>query len=316
MLQLGKHYEQGIGVTRDLNKAYFWYREAFLLGVMQAHEKMKALSKLLQIKGLNNVDVFKQMAKKASNGNVEAQFSIGKYYAQQINFLPHHQNLAIKWLVLASKQGHVEASLGLGVIYYQKGDDSKAIEYFQKASNAGDVRGTFNMAHLYADEDSSFYDIKQSFYLYQQSANKGYAPAINNLARFYFEGIGIAKNSPKAFNLYLKAAQLQEPTAQNSVGSMLYNGMGVKKDKAKAIIWFKQAARQGNLNAKLNLADIYLMDKSYQEARYWFEQAAKENSAYAQLNLAKMYENGDGIPKDKSKASFWYKKARASSIRK
>tara|TARA_B110000879_G_C11128263_1_gene494859 strand:- start:1300 stop:1647 length:348 start_codon:yes stop_codon:yes gene_type:complete len=91
---------------------------------------------------------------------------------------------------------------------------------------------------------------------------------------------------------------------------MYYNGLGIKKDKEKGLIWFKRAADLGSLNAKLNLADIYLFEKSYKKAFYWFERATKQNSVYAQENLAKMYLAGLGTSKDKSKAIFWYKQAR------
>ena len=38
----------------------------------------------------------------------------------------------------------------------------------------------------------------------------------------------------------------------------------------------------------------------------WFQQAADQDNASAQFNLALLYENGQGVPQDFSKAVKWY----------
>jgi TPR repeat protein len=49
------------------------------------------------------------------------------------------------------------------------------------------------------------------------------------------------------------------------------------------------------------------MDKS--KAAQWLQKAADQDNANAQTNLGFMYLNGEGVPMDKSKAAQWYQKA-------
>jgi len=69
---LGKMYQQGLGVSKDLQKAAKWYRLA------------------------------------AEQYHTEAQFNLGGMYYQSLNF-PRNYQKAVKWYRLAAKQGHFRA---------------------------------------------------------------------------------------------------------------------------------------------------------------------------------------------------------------
>ena len=46
-------------------------------------------------------------------------------------------------------------------------------------------------------------------------------------------------------------------------------------------------------------------------ARNWYEKAAAQGDADAQYNLGVLYYNGEGVPRDISKAREWFEKAAA-----
>ena len=77
---LGKMYQQGLGISKDLQKAAKWYRLA------------------------------------AEQDHPEAQFNLGGMYYQGLNFPKNYQKAA-KWYRLAAKQGHASAQYNLGYMY-------------------------------------------------------------------------------------------------------------------------------------------------------------------------------------------------------
>ena len=70
-----------------------------------------------------------------------------------------------------------------------------------------------------------------------------------------------------------------------------------------------------SVNLMANHADEYMkalkwyQDKNYEKAYKIIEDEAKKDNKSAQYLLGKMFENGEGVKKDTSKAMYWYKKA-------
>jgi TPR repeat protein len=134
---------------------------------------------------------------------------------------------------------------------------------------------------------------------------------------------------------------------ESALGLMYKKGYYVSKDINESIFWYKKAAQQGNLNAELNLVDIYKhadgakdekaahiilihlaragnlyaqktlgydymrgedVPKNYKQAMYWFIKAAKQGDGYSCGVLGWMYGSGNGVEKDLSKALTWFKK--------
>lgn len=67
-------------------------------------------------------------------------------------------------------------------------------------------------------------------------------------------------------------------------------GKGVKRNDVEAMMWYGKVARQGN-----------------PEAANWFRDLAEKGSAQAQYNLGVCYENGEGVEKDTFEAMKWYR---------
>ena len=69
-------------------------------------------------------------------------------------------------------------------------------------------------------------------------------------------------------------------------------GNGVKRNEVEAMMWYGKVARQGN-----------------PEAANWFRNLAERGSAQAQYNLGVCYENGEGVEKDMTEAVRWFRLA-------
>ena len=70
---------------------------------------------------------------------------------------------------------------------------------------------------------------------------------------------------------------------------MYETGAGAVENKAKAVKWYRRAAEQGNVDAQLNLGDIYArgdgVPGNLAEAVKWFRLAAEQGHADAQFSL-------------------------------
>lgn len=84
---------------------------------------------------------------------------------------------------------------------------------------------------------------------FEKAANNGQMLAQYNLAKMYLNGNGTSKNPQIAAQWFMKAAQQGDAAAQYMIGKMYLDGQGVNKDEQQALTWLKKAATQGNKEA-------------------------------------------------------------------
>jgi len=74
-------------------------------------------------------------------------------------------------------------------------------------------------------------------------------------------------------------------------------------------------AAQGNTEAQTTLGHLYNngqgVPQDYTKAAQWYEKAAALGNMKAQYHLGALYENGRGVPQDYTKARQWYERAAA-----
>eukprot|EP01080_Neovahlkampfia_damariscottae_P011994 gene11994-5394_t len=183
------------------------------------------------------------------------------------------------------------------------------------------------------------------FLLIVMYSNEGMADAQYYLAQKYQQGIDIEKDEKKAFNLYLKSANQGNLDAQYYVGYCYQNGIGVDKNIKKAIMYYDYSAIGGNENSKLQLGNLFFLDKNYtnsyeifqalakegnpdalnklgifykegiivdksaKRAKELFEESSSKGHSDAQNSLGNLYYHGDGIEQDFNKAFEYYSKS-------
>jgi TPR repeat protein len=104
-LALGTAYEQGQGVTRDLEQALRWYQRAAEQGLAEAQYQ---LAYLLAEAEISPVAAAEWMAKAAAQGMVEAQYLMGVIHAEGLG-VAQDTRQARRWLEKAINAGHAEA---------------------------------------------------------------------------------------------------------------------------------------------------------------------------------------------------------------
>jgi hypothetical protein len=94
--------------------------------------------------------------------------------------------------------------------------------------------------------------------------------------------------------------------AEAVLGEIFEKADGVEADYTEAVKWYRQAARDGDVDSANRLAVILYSGKGVvrdvPEAAGLWSWAADKGNAYAQFNLAQLYAAGIGVPRDLSKA--------------
>lgn len=83
----------------------------------------------------------------------------------------------------------------------------------------------------------------------------------------------------------------------------------------KFVVYTKKKAAAGNAVAQLNLGWMYDkgdgVPKDVTKAVKWYQKAAAQGQMLAQFKLGWIYDKGDGFPRDAAKAVEWYQKSAA-----
>ena len=130
------------------------------------------------------------------------------------------------------------------------------------------------------------------------------------LAEAYFK----KGNFASAYLIALPVAHAGDGRAQYMLGLMSYFGLSpVTKDLKESARWFALAARGGNPDAQLALAQAYVrgdgvpVDKP--KALEWLGRAAQSGQTAAIMSLARLLDEGLEVPQDRAAATAWVRKA-------
>jgi len=160
---------------------------------------------------------------------------------------------------------------------------------------------------------------------YTKAAEAGNASGMTSLGWMYANGRGIAKDDAKAVQWYTKAAEAGEATGMRLLGWMYANGRGIAKDDAKAVQWYTKGSNNGMevsagdvVAAPLAVATAIVlggdagralgnmiktgMDKLLPNVRTRFGQSVKQDSQGAAQVLLQAYQQQ---PANSERAQFY-----------
>ncbi|STX29458.1 enhanced entry protein EnhC [Legionella beliardensis] len=136
---------------------------------------------------------------------------------------------------------------------------------------------------------------------FTNAANKGFLPAQRLLANY-----ALSKNEPEeAFKWFKKAAEADDTAANMYCAAAYLNGYGVKKNPEAAKRYYIEASKNGNAIAQYTLAMHFLDSRQAQNKKMgviWLSKAAAQGNLNAQIKLAELYVNGGAVTKDLKKA--------------
>jgi TPR repeat protein len=103
-------------------------------------------------------------------------------------------------------------------------------------------------------------------------------------------------NFSSAFRLFLAGAKLGDKGCQLSVGNYYDDAKGVRRNCKAALYWYKRAYRGGIASAANNIGVLYRNEKNPRRALAWFNKAARMGDDEANLEIAEYFLQTDPNP--------------------
>lgn len=234
--QLGRVYEFGIGVQKDIKKAIEYYMQGGELSAEIVNRIAGYYDKGIGVE-VDKVKAYNFYLMAGNHGDVASLYNAG---CCLYNGTGVKQDLdeAIKLWSNPILKDSGAALLGLAWIYDARNELQKAGEYFLKAGDIFDA-GNRNTAK----------DLDRAIECYESGSDCGNAEAKIKLALLY-EKKALTDNTidlERVFELYSEAAKAPEITgiqAIENVARCYENGIGTEKNLTKAIEAYSEAAKK------------------------------------------------------------------------
>lgn len=246
---------------------------------------------------------------------VSAMKSIGYLYQYGDSYGVEQDGAkAIEWFTKAADLGDLEAMNRIALIYWRGEADvaqdvDAAIEWFTKAADLGDSDAMNYLGAMHHNGDGVEEDFGVAMEWFRKAADLGHAQAMSNIAYMYRYGNGVAQDGAEAVEWYQKAADSDFSSALYDLGDMYRNGEGVEQDDDKALEWYmKFFISMPSYDTFLKMADILHGEDA---ALKWFEESGDAEKMIALGNMYRSFYNyyGENLFPDFDKAIEWYTKA-------
>lgn len=156
--------------------------------------------------------------------------------------------------------------------------------------------------------NASLYD--EAFRLYRESYQEGYLPACLGLGDFYYYGMFGERDYEKAAAYYRKGALIGHAKSQHALGSA-YHQMG---RVTEAVQWYIRAANQDYSPAFNDIGYMYEhgegVSKDASKAIYYYRKGASLGDTSCMIALGWIYRFGEIVPQDVQEAKRWFIMAR------
>jgi uncharacterized protein len=227
LFMMGKSYENGIVLNKNLVLAAASYLRAYRLGSNKAGQ---VLFKFIQSKELFNL-----LKEKINGGDANAMYAWAGISALGFDNQISNQQ-ALDFLKKAADKKHIPSIIELGLLYSNgtlvEKNREKAVQYWQTAKELGSKEAEVRifMSNLFEANDKS--KISENFDGLLKIANEGSILAQTALGICYEKGIGVKENKAKSVLYYRHAAQRGSETAYNSLKRM-YDELRPENDDFK-----------------------------------------------------------------------------------
>ena len=190
--------------------------------MLSPHNLLRGLIGLLVLAAIGfgallwfDVDEIKDLAKKAKQGDVEAQYALAIAFDTGKG-VEEDDEKAILWYKRAAERGHMHAQHNLG-ISYENGDGVKqdileAVKWYQLAAAQGNPSSQYNLGLLFSlGHGPVRQNDREALQWFQLAAEQGHAKAQSNLGAMHALGLGTEKNLVQAYKWFTLAANSYPP---------------------------------------------------------------------------------------------------------
>ncbi|KAK8853840.1 hypothetical protein M9Y10_016383 [Tritrichomonas musculus] len=259
MYEIGRCYERGDCVNKDLEAAFRWYLTCinetnYENGIYDDGSEYDDNYYYFYDEEENNYiynfdpnenekegEEENKKKEPLKSCQVEACFRVGAMLHRGIGVKKKNINEAKKFLLKAAEYKHTDAQAELGYLFYDIGDTKNSVKYCSLAADGGNPFAQILLTQLCHDNLIPDKDGKQYLSCFQKAEQKGVIEAQFVMGKFYEDE---SNDMNRAFHWYAKAAQRGFKEAEYKIAQMHLEGLiDNRKDSVEALKWFKRASR-------------------------------------------------------------------------
>lgn len=170
-----------------------------------------------------------------------------------------------------TKEYNEEAFYQLGLAFYEgkvvKKDYKKSYTNLLQASNLGHYQAKYNLAIIYSNKRTPYYNLKKSFESFLFLAKEGHAGAQNRVGMFLTLGLKVEKDYKEAVKWFEKSSKQNYLSAHCNLAYMYASGSGVFVNFGRAHAFAKDGVSKNHPVCKKVFKDYNL--KNYKEDKGW-----------------------------------------------
>lgn len=314
---LGKMYEEGKGVPKNIATAVQWYQKSATQGRDAAQYHLGELYAQGLGVAKDTRQAEKWLLRAANQGSLYTAYGLAEIYAQG-KLLPQNYRKAEKWLDRYGELGGPEVWYRVAESYGADGNDNmlknpeKAEKWLLRWVKGRGLRDQFHLGKMYGSGKMGARNLKKAEKLLSYVAEKGNATAKAQVAILYAQGEVLPRNLDKAQMLLEQSVDPKNIETLYRMGNIyLYGQYNFEKNPRKAAEWFQRAADSEYGAAQTKLALLYLQGRGVPQDT---EKALADlhkltERGWAVYTLGSLYYFGQGVPQDYSKAQEWFRKA-------
>jgi uncharacterized protein len=155
---------------------------------------------------------------------------------------------------------------------YRDGNDQRALKYFRRASDDGNIVADWYLGHMYrlgrgVDKSDakafSYYVRVADQFNADESSNKKLRIMVDSLVRvadYYRAGnkaSAIPEDPARAIRIYKLASTYGHPAAEFGLGVMNLHGQGMNAKPAQGLRWLNKSAKKHHAPAQAYLGNLY-----------------------------------------------------------
>ncbi len=206
---LGRAYERGVGVKKDLVLASVYYIRASRMSSLRAPALLARM--------IDQPEYFRELKSRVERNDPDAEFAWAALAALKLDYLlAKYQGFitepqALEFLKKAAAANHIQATIELGLCYYAgrwvPENREQALALWNKAASLGSIEARTRLAALAVRSESDSTKLKQAIDVLESAAQRGSVLAQVALGYCYETGTWFPKKAGEAARLYRSAAQ-------------------------------------------------------------------------------------------------------------
>jgi TPR repeat protein len=212
---LGRCYERGLNVRKDIILASVYYLRAFILNSYRAPALLWKL--------MNTEEFARELQLRSSKNDPDALYSWSGLTSIGFSKMLNEQQ-ALDLLQRAAIAGHLPAMVELGSCYltgrWVQQDRDKAIELWNRASRLGSVEADIRLAAANILGQIHTEELDSALYVLRVTSQEGSLLSDLTLAHCYEKGIVLTQNKGEAYRIFHKSMLRGSEIAFRAIRSM------------------------------------------------------------------------------------------------